>query len=193
MLSKIVNSSIRNCCKATFRPASTAVTRKSILNYKKSLVLFGGVGSLMCFDYFVNDAEYLGATLRFMRSLKIAAEISVDYNIGLYGLVDDTEEYNKVNFQFQVRFGLIEDFSIQGHQRNPPTIGEPLARWMLGERRALHQDWARTRGNQSHSARRVHRNVETSGRSGTRAEERRSGSAVHRGLRGHSEQHFRGV
>lgn len=51
---------------------------------------------MACFDYFAKDAEYLGATLRFLRSLKIAAEISIDYNVGLYGLDDESEEYDKV-------------------------------------------------------------------------------------------------
>lgn len=65
---------------------------------------------MTCYDYFAKDAEYLGATLRFMRSLKIAAEISIDYNVGLYGLDEESEEYDKVSTTDDLGLELIRYF-----------------------------------------------------------------------------------
>jgi aarF domain-containing kinase len=48
------------------------------------------------FDYFVRDGESIGAAIRFGRSLKIALEISLDYNYGLYGLKPDSDDYNRI-------------------------------------------------------------------------------------------------
>lgn len=44
-----------------------------------------------------NDFEACGGFGRFARSLKIAVVISADYMYSLYGLVEDTNEYNEVN------------------------------------------------------------------------------------------------
>lgn len=65
---------------------------------------FKSTGVLTSCDYFINDGEYNGAVLRFMRSLKIAAQISLDYNIGLYNLDEEKnpDEYNKVSFKFAI-------------------------------------------------------------------------------------------
>lgn len=47
-----------------------------------------------------NEFEYCGGAGRFLRSLKIAALISVDYTWNLYGVDEKSEEYNKVGFGF---------------------------------------------------------------------------------------------
>lgn len=47
------------------------------------------------YDAGLRDFETLGGINRFLRSLKIAIQISTDYSIGLYGLIEDSEEYNK--------------------------------------------------------------------------------------------------
>lgn len=99
MLSRIANFSVKHCSKVIIRTNTSAVTSRGLRNYKKSFVFVTFIGSLAFYDYFAQDAEYLGAALRFMRSLKIAAQISVDYNIGLYGLDENSEEYNKVRLR----------------------------------------------------------------------------------------------
>jgi hypothetical protein len=71
-------------------------TSRKPANYKKSIIFFGGAGALACYDYFLLDGEFLGAGLRFLRSLKIALQISMDYRLGLRGLEEDSEEYNLV-------------------------------------------------------------------------------------------------
>lgn len=97
MISRIVNLTFNNHCRHSIRSVSTAVTSRSITRNKKSFVFLGGIGSLLCYDYFSRDAESLGAALRFMRSFKIAVQVSFDYNFGLYGLDENSEEYDKVN------------------------------------------------------------------------------------------------
>lgn len=98
MLSKLASSSVRNYWRTSLRSASTDVTTRRFTAYRKSLILIGsGFGSLSCYDYFLRDGESLGGFRRFMRSSKIALEISIDYSIGLNGLVENSEEYDKVN------------------------------------------------------------------------------------------------
>lgn len=43
-----------------------------------------------------NEFEYIGGASRFLRSLKIAAIISLDYSWSLFGLDRNTEEYGNV-------------------------------------------------------------------------------------------------
>lgn len=100
MLSRAVGVSFKKCFNHSSRSASTTVTSRNVKTYKKSLVFFGGLASLACFDYFARDAETLGGVLRFMRSFKIACQISIDYNIGLYGLDENSEQYDKVRKSF---------------------------------------------------------------------------------------------
>lgn len=97
MISRIVNLTCKTYCKNSSRALSTVVTSRSFVNYKKSIIFFGSVGSLSSYDYFFRDAESLGAVIRFSRSLKIALQVSIDYNVGLYGLDENSEEYDKVN------------------------------------------------------------------------------------------------
>lgn len=99
MLSKIVNLSVKNYCKTPLRNASSTVASRQLTSYRKSLVLISGLGSLSCYDYFIRDGETLGAIVRFARSFKIALQISIDYNIGLHGLDEESEEYDKVSLR----------------------------------------------------------------------------------------------
>jgi aarF domain-containing kinase len=57
----------------------------------------------LSFDYFFRDAESIEAAVRFARSLKIAVEISFDYNSGLRGLLEDSEEYDKIIKEIHLR------------------------------------------------------------------------------------------
>lgn len=92
MLSRLVKHSVSSFP----RSASTISTSKTLANHYKKLTIFGGFTSLALFDYFVRDAESIGAVIRFGRSLKIAADISFDYNFGLKGLDENSDEYDKV-------------------------------------------------------------------------------------------------
>lgn len=97
MFSRIIHLTVKNSCKHSIRPASTAVTSRSFARNKKSVIFFGTFGSLSLYDYFIRDAESLGAALRFLRSFKVALQVSIDYKVGLYGLDEASEEYDKVN------------------------------------------------------------------------------------------------
>ncbi|CRK94097.1 CLUMA_CG007620, isoform A [Clunio marinus] len=95
MLSRIVNLSARNGFNSSIRNMTRKVNSNKLTSYKKSLIFLSSFGSLSCYDYFLRDGESLGAALRFCRSLKIALTISLDYNIGLYGLDENSEQYDK--------------------------------------------------------------------------------------------------
>lgn len=45
----------------------------------------------------LNEFQYSGGATRFLRSLKIAAQISFDYSWNLYGVDEKAEEYEKVS------------------------------------------------------------------------------------------------
>jgi hypothetical protein len=96
MLSRLVNQSVRNCFKSPHRSIATAVKSRTLANHYKKLTFLGFFGSSVSFDYFVRDSESISAVIRFARSLKIAVEISVDYNVGLRGLNEASEGYEKV-------------------------------------------------------------------------------------------------
>lgn len=95
MLSRIALESVRHLSQATSRQTPSVVTRK-LADYRKSLIVAGLGSSLVCFDYFYRDGQSLPAATRFVRSLKVGAEISLDYSFGLWGLEEDSEEYDKV-------------------------------------------------------------------------------------------------
>lgn len=96
MLSKIVQQSIRSCVRFPQRSFSSAVKARNVPTHYKKLAVFGSFGLLFSFDYFLRDAESIEATIRFARSLKIAVEISFDYTLGLRGLQEDTEDYDRI-------------------------------------------------------------------------------------------------
>lgn len=45
----------------------------------------------------LNEFQYCGGASRFLRSMKIAAQISIDYTWSLYGVTEDSDEYAKVS------------------------------------------------------------------------------------------------
>ena len=95
MLSKLISKSVKICYRLPQKSFSTAVKQNSLRNNFKKLVVLGVVGGLLSFDYFTRDAESIGAAIRFARSLKIAVAISFDYRLGLRGLDENSEEYDK--------------------------------------------------------------------------------------------------
>jgi len=64
-------------------------------NYKK-LIFASVFGGLTAYDLTIRDGEALGGIERFGRSFKIAFQVSLDYSIGLYGLQEDSKDYDKV-------------------------------------------------------------------------------------------------
>lgn len=97
MLRRLIGLNINKFLNSSLRSASNVASTRSFTNYKKTLIFFSGFGSIACFDYFARDGESLGAVLRFGRSFKIACQISLDYNVGLYGLDENSEEYDIVS------------------------------------------------------------------------------------------------
>ena len=95
MLSKLIDLSVRRGCRLPQRSFATAVKQSTLRNHFRKLTVFGAVSGLLSFDYFLRDAESIGAAIRFARSLKIAVTISFDYSLGLRGLDEDSEEYDK--------------------------------------------------------------------------------------------------
>lgn len=93
MLSRIALQSVRHLSQASSKQKT--VTRK-LTDYRKSLIVAGIGSSLVCFDYFYRDGQSIPAATRFVRSLKMGAEISLDYSFGLWGLDEESEEYDKV-------------------------------------------------------------------------------------------------
>lgn len=133
MLSRAVGFGVKKSFNHSSRSASTTVTSGNIAAYKKSLIFFGGLGSLACFDYFARDAESLGGALRFMRSFKIACQISIDYNIGLYNIDENSEQYFKVG-NISIRRTISDFLSVVENKRNSPEVCKSLAR-RLSEKR----------------------------------------------------------
>ena len=99
MLSSIANLSVKSITRITSRGVSQNVASRKLTNYKKSLIAGGSFGSLACFDYFGRDGESIQAAVRFLRSLKTGIEISMDYNIGLSGLDENSDNYEKVGHE----------------------------------------------------------------------------------------------
>lgn len=95
MLSKLINQSIKRFCMFPQRSFATAVKQGSLRNHFKKLAVGGVFSGLLSFDYFIRDAESIGAAIRFARSLKIAVAISFDYSLGLRGFDENSEEYDK--------------------------------------------------------------------------------------------------
>lgn len=96
MLSRIACLSATSFCKPSIRKTSTAVTTRKVVSYKKSLVFAGVFGSLAGYDFFCRDGESLEAVVRFLRSLKMGAQISLDYSVSLWNMEENSENYEKV-------------------------------------------------------------------------------------------------
>lgn len=56
---------------------------------------FGVTVGAIAYDGF-NEFQVYGGILRFLRTLKIAALISIDYSWHLYGLTDNSDKYEQV-------------------------------------------------------------------------------------------------
>ncbi|KAG5676108.1 hypothetical protein PVAND_005962 [Polypedilum vanderplanki] len=95
MLSKLINLSVKHIIRKNSRCLSMNVNAKQTINYKKSIALgCGGIlGAFVSYDALFLDYENIGAALRFLRSAKIAIQMSLDYKIGLFNLKEGTEEY----------------------------------------------------------------------------------------------------
>lgn len=92
MLSRIAFQSVRHLSQA---PA-TKVTSRKLKDYRKSLIFAGLSSSLICYDHRFRDGQSIQAATRFLRSIMLGAQISLDYSIGLWGLDEESEEYDKV-------------------------------------------------------------------------------------------------
>lgn len=79
------------------KSSETATVKSGITlkQYAKGLLVGATAGSII-YDGF-NDFEVAGGLSRFLRSLKIAAAISLDYSWNLYGLENGTELYEQVS------------------------------------------------------------------------------------------------
>lgn len=105
----------RNCVRSTSIASKTVgnrfasnVSRGFVRKNVKKTLFFGGLSSIFLYDYVVNDFELAGGGARFLRSIKIAAAISADYTYSLWGLEDESEEYNQVSQQLS-QIGLWND------------------------------------------------------------------------------------
>lgn len=88
--SNIGHSFIR---KKSSKSNPTSVIMKRIINR----TLFGVTVGAIAYDGY-NEFEVYGGISRFLRSLKIAAQISFDYSWNLYGISKNTEAYDEVRF-----------------------------------------------------------------------------------------------
>lgn len=95
----------RNFIKSSNSSASSqsGVTLK---RYTRGL-LFGAAAGSIIYDGF-NDFEVAGGLSRFLRSLKIAATISLDYSWNLHGLENGTELYDQVRYASKNSFLSIQ-------------------------------------------------------------------------------------
>lgn len=96
---------VRNLCIRSFQAnkqnlqvTSTSINASHATSWKRiffrtSLAVIGGG---VVYDGF-NEFEHIGGATRFLRSLKIAAQISFDYSWNLYGITNESKEYDKVN------------------------------------------------------------------------------------------------
>lgn len=97
MLRRIVNLSVRNNLRPWTRQLHSKESSNVLKTYRKTIIFSSLAGSLIFYDISMREGQTIFAIHRFFRSAKIAVQISMDYNIGLYGLVEDTEEYdNKI-------------------------------------------------------------------------------------------------
>lgn len=63
----------------------------------------GIVAGGIAYDGF-NEFKVYGGAQRFLRSLGIAAVISIDYSWSLYGVSEDSDEYNRVSVIITIKF-----------------------------------------------------------------------------------------
>lgn len=95
MFRRITNLTIKSSLRSSVRHYHAKENQNVLQKYKKSLIFSSTLSSLVLYDYFKNEGQTIFAIHRFCRSAKIAVQISMDYNIGLYGLEENSEEYEK--------------------------------------------------------------------------------------------------
>lgn len=94
MLRRLLNLSVKNNLTPWTSNLLHTKARPNILQkYRKSFIFSSFAGSVFFYDYLMREGQTIFAIHRFFRSATIAMQISMDYNIGLYGLTEDTEEY----------------------------------------------------------------------------------------------------
>lgn len=93
---------IKSSC-ATFTTLSKQIkTTNSLKKYSRNAILGSLIGGFAYDAY--NDFELYGGASRFLRSLKIAAHITIDYTWNLYGVNTNTADYEQVRNSYDAAF-----------------------------------------------------------------------------------------
>lgn len=95
MLRKTLSLSFKSNFKSCVRHSHAKNTPNLIQNYRKTAIISSCFGSLFLYDYLMREGQSFGAFHRFLRSAKIAIQISMDYSLGLYGIDENSEDYEK--------------------------------------------------------------------------------------------------
>lgn len=74
--------------------STKTISKNSIKRYLYRTT-FGIIVGAIVYDGY-NEFEVYGGLSRFLRSLKIAAAISIDYSWNLYGMKEGTDKYDQV-------------------------------------------------------------------------------------------------
>lgn len=82
-------------CTARYQYQSTKAISTGYFGRYLNRTLFGVIVGAFTYDGY-NEFEVYGGISRFLRSLKIAALISIDYSWNLRGINEGTDEYNRV-------------------------------------------------------------------------------------------------
>lgn len=101
-------------------------------NNKKKTLFFTSIASFVAYDYAVRDLEYVGGLSRFLRSLKIAVQISYDYTASLWGVEEDSDEYNEVRIELlntNVDISDNESIASFSHSSSSKFINEVQIFW----------------------------------------------------------------
>lgn len=92
--SNMLRNTIRHNFFRQFHRNSTSTQIKASRLSTKRILLAAVAGSIAYDGY--NEFEICGGISRFLRSLRIAAQISFDYSWHLYGVSENDEGYDKV-------------------------------------------------------------------------------------------------
>lgn len=92
------NSTSLNGIVRNYSVSNASTNSNSSFTLKRYIkgTLFGITAGAIIYDGF-NEFEVYGGVSRFLRSLKIAALISIDYTWNLYGLEESTNIYDQVS------------------------------------------------------------------------------------------------
>lgn len=74
---------------------NSAHSKKNLRKFGVKKVLVGVAAGSIAYDGY-NEFEVCGGISRFLRSLRIAAQISLDYSWHLYGVSKNDKDYDKV-------------------------------------------------------------------------------------------------